>query len=72
MEGTRTSARYVVDIFIDYQIDEMSVMGPVKEVHELFGCKVYVLENLPSNQLLVIDDRGKGIVLTLSEEERVR
>jgi hypothetical protein len=75
MERTRTSKRNLVElteVFIEYDGPKVSVMGEVKEERELFGCKVYTLENLPPNKIFMIDSRGKGTVLTLTEEERLR
>jgi len=78
MEGTRTNDRHLVTIvsindrFINLDTDKLELMGPVKEVKELFGCRVFVVDSLPRNKVLLVDSRNRSTLLTLKEEEVMR
>ena len=72
MERERTDAATVVDIIVDFNAKRAHVMGPIKKCYELFGIKLYSCEGMRSNELLVVDNRSRGYILTLKEEELCR
>ena len=75
MERSRTTQGNlveIVDVFVNYNSKSIKIMGPVREEKELFGCKVYVLDDLPADTLLMIDSRGKGSLVKVKVEEPVR